>query len=88
MRARFPKDGGGRIIDRLIEYADRTGVDFERNPVPIVEASTPQCSTESNTALSDAGSGYIVEVEEKDSSVVSQLLVGLALSALLLWLVH
>ena len=86
MRTRHPNDYGGSVVDALIQYADSTGVDFERNPIRMEEESQRDVEVAEPTAAERYRSEYVVEDEEAESNFLVQLSVGLGITVLMLWL--
>jgi len=86
LRSRFPDNLGSPVIDEVISYADISGVDFERNPIRIAEMQEPTASNQTPTAQEQYAHEYIEEDEEKQSGFVNQILVGLGITILMLWL--
>ena len=88
LRSRFPQDGGAGIVDNIIHYADLTGVDFERNPAHLLDRVARPSEEPAAPVPSDISSGYMIEEDEQESSFLGPLVLGVSLTALLLWLVH
>ena len=90
IRVRYPTDKGAAVVDRVIEYADLSGVEFERNPVMYQAVSADLGSTTAlGDAASDGGQNYRIEAEdEQQVNPLRTLVVALAATVLLIWLVH
>ncbi len=86
LHARHPNDSGAMIINHVVDYAGRTGVEMEIMPRTELAGAGPVAAAAEETSMGPIR--VEVEDEKTQNKWVGQLILGTGITIALMWLLH